>query len=75
VVVKDRFDCWQSGEFTDFLDRYDIDGLVVCGVELVCCVLYAVLGAAERGYHYLVPPDQPDRIGYDSAAILARWRR
>ncbi|GIL26717.1 cysteine hydrolase family protein [Actinocatenispora comari] len=98
VVVKDRFDCWQSGEFTDFLDRYDIDGLVVCGVELVCCVLYAVLGAAERGYHYLVPPDlvsgqdfgeqtdnravrdflrfnQPDRVGYDSAAILARWRR
>ena len=57
VVVKDRFDCWQSEEFTDFLDRHDVDGLVVCGVELVCCVLYAVLGAAERGYHYLVPPD------------------
>ncbi|MEV0842699.1 isochorismatase family cysteine hydrolase [Actinocatenispora sera] len=97
VVVKDRFDCWQSCEFTDLLDRYDIDGLVICGVELVCCVLYAVLGAAERGYHYLVPPDlvsgqdfgeqtdnravrdflrfnQPDRVRYDAAAILARWR-
>ena len=57
VVVKHRFDCWQSPSFTGFLDRNDIDGLVICGVELVCCVLYAVLGAAERGYHYVVPQD------------------
>lgn len=57
VVTKDRFDCWQSQAFTGFLDGNDIDGLVICGVELVCCVLYAVLGAAERGYHYLVPHD------------------
>lgn len=57
VVVKDRFDCWQSREFVDHLDHHDVDGLVIGGVELVCCVLYAVLGAAERGYHYLVPPD------------------
>lgn len=57
IVVKDRFDCWQSDAFTGFLDSRDIDGLVICGVELVCCVLYAVLGASERGYHYLVPPD------------------
>ena len=57
VVVKHRFDCWQSRSFTELLDRYDIDGLVICGVELVCCVLYAIMGAAERGYHYLVPQD------------------
>lgn len=57
VVVKHRFDCWQSSAFTDELQREDIDGLVICGVELVCCVLYAVLGAGERGYHYLVPTD------------------
>jgi nicotinamidase-related amidase len=57
VVVKDRFDTWQSQEFVDVLETRDIDGLVICGVELVCCILYAVLGAQERGYHYLVPPD------------------
>ena len=55
VVTKDRFDCWQSAEFVRFLDAYRIDGLIIGGVELVCCVLYAVLGAAERGYRYLVP--------------------
>jgi nicotinamidase-related amidase len=27
------------------------------GVELCCCVLYAVLGAEERGYDYLVAQD------------------
>lgn len=57
VVTKYRFDCWQSNEFVDFLDRTGVDGLVIAGVELVCCVLYAVLGAQERGYHYVVPLD------------------
>jgi nicotinamidase-related amidase len=57
VVTKHRFDCWQSPEFTGFLDAHDVDGLVITGVELVCCVLYAVLGASERGYHYIVPAD------------------
>jgi nicotinamidase-related amidase len=55
VIVKHRYDCWRSVEFVNYLDRYGIDGLVICGVELVCCVLYAILGAAERGYPYLVP--------------------
>ncbi|MEV5964596.1 isochorismatase family cysteine hydrolase [Kribbella sp. NPDC051952] len=57
VIVKDRFDSWQSAAFEEFLTAEDIDGLVICGVELVCCVLYAILGASERGYHYVVPPD------------------
>jgi nicotinamidase-related amidase len=57
VVTKDRFDCWQSRQFTTHLDAHDIDGLVITGVELVCCVLYAVLGASERGYHYVIPDD------------------
>jgi nicotinamidase-related amidase len=56
-VTKHRFDCWQSREFTDVLEARDVDGLVIAGVELVCCVLYAVLGASERGYHYVVPED------------------
>lgn len=55
IVVKDRYDCWQSAEFVDYLEAHGIDGLVICGVELVCCVLCVILGAAERGYHYLVP--------------------
>ncbi|HEX5117047.1 MAG TPA: isochorismatase family cysteine hydrolase [Pseudonocardiaceae bacterium] len=57
LVVKYRYDCWQSPAFLDFLDERGIDGLIICGVELICCVLYAVLGAQERGYHYLVPQD------------------
>ncbi len=57
VVDKARFDIWQCREFTDALATRDIDGLVIGGVELQCCVLYAVLGASERGYHYVVPQD------------------
>jgi nicotinamidase-related amidase len=57
VITKHRFDCWQSEEFTRYLDAHDVDGLVITGVELVCCVLYAVLGASERGYHYVIPDD------------------
>jgi nicotinamidase-related amidase len=57
VVRKDRFDVWQSQEFLDLLHEWEIDGLVIAGVELQCCVLYATLGAEERGYHYAVPQD------------------
>jgi nicotinamidase-related amidase len=57
VIDKPRFDVWQSSAFTDALASFEIDGLVIGGVELQCCVLYAVLGAAERGYHYVVPQD------------------
>ena len=72
VVTKDRFDIWQSPEFPALLDRLDVDGLVIAGVELRCCVLYAVLGADERGYHYLVPQDlvsglDPGRETYNRA--------
>lgn len=57
TAVKHRFDCWQSADFVRELEVRDVDGLIICGVELVCCVLYAILGADERGYHYLVPTD------------------
>ena len=57
TVVKHRFDCWQSSDFVRELENRAIDGLIICGVELVCCVLYAILGADERGYHYMVPTD------------------
>jgi nicotinamidase-related amidase len=57
VVRKDRFDVWQSQEFLDLVNELGIDGLVIGGVELQCCVLYAVLGADERGFHYVVPQD------------------
>ena len=57
TVRKDRFDVWQSHEFMQVLSDWDIDGLIIGGVELACCVLYAVLGAEERGYAYVVPQD------------------
>ena len=57
TVRKYRFDIWQSQEFVQALADWDIDGLVIGGVELICCVLYAVLGAEERGYAYVVPQD------------------
>jgi nicotinamidase-related amidase len=57
IVDKWRFDVWQSEQFTDQLADWGVDGLVIGGVELQCCVLYAVLGAEERGYHYVVSQD------------------
>jgi nicotinamidase-related amidase len=57
VVTKDRFDLWQSGEFTSLVDELGVEGFVFGGVELRCCVLFAVLGADERGYRYCVPQD------------------
>jgi nicotinamidase-related amidase len=57
TVRKYRFDVWQSQEFLQALSDWDIEGLIIGGVELICCVLHAVLGAEERGYAYVVPQD------------------
>ena len=57
IVRKYRFDLWRSEEFTQALLDWDIAGLIIAGVELICCVLYAVLGADERGFTYVVPQD------------------
>lgn len=57
MVRKYRFDIWQSQEWLAYLAGDGIDGLVIAGAELRCCVLYAVLGADERGYAYTVPLD------------------
>lgn len=65
IVTKNRFDIWQSQEFIKFLEGKQVEGLVICGVELACCVLYAVIGAEERGYNYIVPQDLVS--GIDSA--------
>lgn len=48
---------WRSEQFTNQLANWDIDGLVIGGDELQCCVLYAVLGAEERGYHCVIAQD------------------
>ena len=57
VIVKPRFDVWQSPEFHDYLAADPVDGFVIAGVELRCCVLFAAFGADERGYRFVVPQD------------------
>lgn len=55
TVVKHRFDCWQSTDFVRELQDREIDGLIICGVELVCCVLYAILGLTNGAITTLCP--------------------
>ena len=57
VVTKYRFDIWQSKEFLEFVETEKPDGFIFAGVELCCCVLFAVLGADERGFRISVPMD------------------
>ncbi|MGH3499463.1 MAG: cysteine hydrolase family protein, partial [Nocardioidaceae bacterium] len=57
VVTKGRFDLWRSDQWWQYLSDQHIDGLIISGVELRCCVMYTVLGADEHGYAYTVPLD------------------
>jgi nicotinamidase-related amidase len=73
VVTKPRFDVWQSPQFLDYLATDPVDGFVIAGVELRCCVLFAALGADERGYHFVAPQDlvsglDPGDETYNAAA-------
>jgi len=57
IVDKLRYDIWQSTDWARYVEDHDVEGLVISGVELRCCVLHAVLGAEERGFAYTVPLD------------------
>ena len=74
VVKKPRFDVWQSLEFLDYLAADPVDGFVIAGVELRCCVLFAALGADERGYRFVVPQDLVSGLdaGDDTYNLAAR---
>jgi nicotinamidase-related amidase len=63
TVIKNRFDIWQSRDFLDYMELRNPEALIICGFELCCCVLFAVLGADERGYRYVVPQDLISGIG------------
>ena len=47
---------------------------MIAGVELRCCVLFAVLGADEHGYRFVVPQDLVSGLdcGDDSYNATAR---
>jgi nicotinamidase-related amidase len=74
TVTKHRFDVWQSQEFLSYLRDDPVDGFIIAGVELRCCVLFAALGADERGYRFIVPQDLVSGldIGDDSYNVAAR---
>lgn len=74
TVTKPRFDVWQSQEFLSCLHDHPVDGFVIAGVELRCCVLFAALGAEERGYRFTVPQDLVSGLntGDDSYNAAAR---
>lgn len=74
VITKPRFDVWQSREFLGYLAAVPVDGFVIAGVELRCCVLFAVFGADERGYRFIVPQDLVSGLdcGDDSYNAAAR---
>jgi nicotinamidase-related amidase len=74
VVTKPRFDVWQSREFLGYLAADPVDGFVIAGVELRCCVLFALFGADERGYRFVVPQDLVSGLdqGDDTYNLAAR---
>jgi nicotinamidase-related amidase len=67
TIQKFRYDIWRAPDFESALNRLGVEALVVGGVELRCCVLYAVLGAEERGYRCFVAQDIVSGIDDDEA--------
>jgi len=57
LFMKNNFDIWQNKKFVKFLEDNKIETLIITGVEIVCCVLYAIMGAEERGFRSVIPRD------------------
>lgn len=57
LFTKYNFDLWQNPQFLNFCDKNNVDTLIFTGVEIMCCVLFAIMGADERGFNLVVPKD------------------
>lgn len=57
LFTKYNFDIWQNKDFEKFLNKNKIDTLIITGVEIPVCVMFAVMGADERGFHVVMPKD------------------
>lgn len=65
LFIKYNFDIWQNKKFINFLDNKKIETIIITGVEILCCVLFAVLGADERGFNIVVPKDLVSGVDED----------
>ncbi len=75
IVTKPRFDVWQSPDFLSYLHDDPVDGFIIGGVELSCCVLFAALGASDRGYRFVVPQDLVSGLDTGDSTYNATARR
>jgi nicotinamidase-related amidase len=57
VVRKTKDDGFVGTRLNELLHQYDVDRLVVCGVQSEMCVGATARGAMERGYRVLLPHD------------------
>jgi nicotinamidase-related amidase len=57
VVRKTKDDGFDGTGLNERLRQYDVDRLVVCGVQSEMCVGATARGALERGYRVILPHD------------------
>ena len=62
--IKNNIDLWQTKQFIDYLDQNDVDTLIFIGNEIIRCILYAVLGAYERGFCFALVKDLVSPFGF-----------
>ena len=85
VVRKTKDDGFVGTGLKELLHRYDVDRLVVCGVQSEMCVGATARGALERGYRVVLPHDAhgtydipavdglAERIPAHQVARVAEW--
>ena len=57
VFTKTTYSPWVSGHLHQILTHEHVDTVVITGGETDVCVLAAVLGAVDLGYHVIIPAD------------------
>ncbi|HET9172551.1 MAG TPA: cysteine hydrolase family protein [Actinospica sp.] len=67
VVRKTKDDGFVGTGLNELLHRYDVDRLIVCGVQSEMCVGATARGALERGYRVILPHDAHST--YDIPAV------
>lgn len=71
VVRKTKDDGFDGTGLNERLHEYDVDRLIVCGVQSEMCVAATARGAIARGYRVTLPHDAHGTYDIPAAAGLA----
>ncbi len=69
---KMEFSCSKNNSFINYICKYDLKNIIVCGVESHICILQTSIDLLQKGFNIIIPRDaigSRNEIDHDTAFL------